>query len=149
MAYSADIAKLLTGQLAKFVTLNRHQLVGQVANLDFWLAEVRHCFSVLDGYQRRFERLKAAQMKHVAEHQTIEFDLDDPCCIRGSAAPPKRVAQAELREARRSLADTTYHFLVRCFREGLIEEAALRRECEALGIDVEAADLKRRTMRHH
>jgi len=145
MAYSSDIARLLTGQFTKFATLNRHQLVGQVANLDFWTAEVRHCFSVTDGYQARFEQLKAAQTKYVSEHQTIEFDLRDPCCIRGSAAPPKRVPQTELREARRSLAEAMYHFLVRCFREGLIEEGALRQECEGLGINVEATDLKYRS----
>lgn len=144
MAYSSDIVKILTGQLTKFATLNRHQLVGQVANLDFWIAEVRHCFSVIDGYQARFERLKATQTKYVSEHQTIEFDLRDPCCVRGSAAPPRRVPQTELREARRSLTDAVYHFLVRCFREGLIEEATLRRERDKLGIDVEATDLNRR-----
>jgi hypothetical protein len=43
MPYSSDIAMLLAEQLAKFATLNRHQLAGQVANIDFWLGEVRHC----------------------------------------------------------------------------------------------------------
>jgi hypothetical protein len=51
---------LVTAQLAKFATLNRHQLAGQVANLDFWLAEARHWLDVIDGYRPRFERLKAA-----------------------------------------------------------------------------------------
>jgi hypothetical protein len=49
MAYSSDITKTLTLQIRKFVTLNRHQLAGQVANLDFWLAKVRHCLDVIDG----------------------------------------------------------------------------------------------------
>jgi hypothetical protein len=83
MAYSSEIAKILTDQIAKFATLNRHQLVGHVANLDFWTAEVRHGLDVLDGYKARFERLKAAQARYVSEHGTVEFLLDDPCCTRG------------------------------------------------------------------
>lgn len=54
MAYSSDITKTLTVQVTKFVTLNRHQLAGHVANLGFWVAEVRHCLDVIDGYNRRF-----------------------------------------------------------------------------------------------
>jgi hypothetical protein len=43
MAYSSDITKTLTLQIRKFVTLNRHQLAGQVANLDFWVGKrLRH-----------------------------------------------------------------------------------------------------------
>jgi hypothetical protein len=144
VAYSADIAKVLTDQLTKFVTLNRHQLAGHVANLEFWLDEVRHCLSVIDGYGLRFEQLKAAQTKHVAEHKTVEFDLRDPCCTQSRAAPPKRVSDSELTGARRAVSDATYRFLVRCFNEGLIEEATLRRECKSLDIGVEAADLKHR-----
>jgi hypothetical protein len=33
---------------------------------------------------------------------------------------------------------------MRCFHEGLIDEAVLRRGCDGLGIGVEASDLKRR-----
>ena len=36
MAYMNDISRILADQLAKFATLNRHQLAGQAANLDFW-----------------------------------------------------------------------------------------------------------------
>jgi hypothetical protein len=145
MPYSSDIAKILDDQIAKFVTLNRHQLVGHVANLDFWLAEVRHCLDVIDGYEPRFERLKAAQTEYVAEHRTVEFDLRDPRHTQGPAAPPRRVSDAELRETRRSLCGVTYRFLVRCFNEDFIDEAALRWECDQLGIGVEATDLRRRS----
>ena len=79
MAYTTDIAKILTDQLARFVTLNRHQLAGHVPNLDFWLAEVRHCLDVLDGYNTRFNKLRDGQVTHVSEHHTIEYDLEDPC----------------------------------------------------------------------
>lgn len=107
MSFSTDMAKLVTGQVSRFVTLNRHQLAGHVANLDFWLTEVRHCLQVIDGYGKRFRLLKTAQEKHVAEHHTIEFDLDDPCCTRGKAAPPQRVPDSELKDARRALTEAT------------------------------------------
>ncbi len=130
MQYSCDIAKLLTAQLEKFVTLNRHQLAGHVPNLDFWLAEVRHCLEVIDGYGPRFERLSGAQNRHTAGH------------LR-PAVRPKRVSDTELREARRLLCEATYHFLVRCLHEGMIDEATLRQACDRLGIGVEASDLRK------
>jgi hypothetical protein len=145
MAYSSDIAKTLTDQITKFVTLNGHQLAGHVANLDFWVAEVRHCLDVIEGYNRRFEQMKMAQTKHISGHGTIEYDLDDPCCTRTTASPPRRVASPELSEARRHLCDATYRFFIRCFSEGLINEDVLRRTCRSLDIGVEASDLRRRT----
>src|SRR5712692_4540361 len=123
MAFSSDIANLVAEQVSRFVTLNRHQLAGQVANLDFWLAEVRHGLEVIDGYGRRFEQLKAAQTAHVAEHHTIEFDLDDPCCTRQTADPPRRVPDKDLKEARRALCEVSYRFLIRCCNEGFISES--------------------------
>jgi hypothetical protein len=145
MAYSSDITETLTFQITRFVTLNRHQLAGHVANLDFWVAEVRHCLDVIDGYNRRFEQMKAAQSKHIFEHKTVEFSFDDPCCTQGRASPPTRVPSAELGEARRNLCDATYRFLVRCFNERFIEEDLLRRICSSLDLGVEASDLRHRT----
>ncbi len=142
MAYSSDITKTLTIQITKFVTLNRHQLAGHVANLDFWVAEVRHCLDVIDGYDRRFEQMKAAQTAHISEHGTVEFRLDDPCCTQRTVPPPRRVSGAELEEARRNLCDATYRFLVRCLNEGLIKEDLLRGTCVSLDLGVEASDLR-------
>jgi hypothetical protein len=144
VSYSSDIAKLLAGQLAKFVTLNRHQLAGHAANLDFWLAEIRHCLEVIDGYSPRFERLREAQQRYVSAHNTTEFNLDDPCCTQRPAARPKRLPDAELREARLSLCNAAYRFLVRCCNEGFIAESELREACSGLGIGIEASDLKPR-----
>jgi hypothetical protein len=145
MAYSSDIARILTDQIRKFATLNRHQLVGHVANLDFWIDEVQHCLAVIDGYNRRFERMKAAEMKHISERGTVEFSLDDPCCTQMRSSPPRRVPSKELGEARRHLCDATYRFLIRCLHEKLIDEATLRRTCEGLDIGIEISDLRQRT----
>lgn len=144
MSFSVDMAKLIADQLARFVSLNRHQLAGQAANLDFWLAQVRHGLEVLDGYGQRFQRLKAAQAKHVAKHHTTAFHLDDPCCTSSAPDPPQRIRDAEIRDARRSLCEAVYRLLIRCQREGFIEESALRAACNHLGIGVNVADLKRK-----
>jgi hypothetical protein len=144
VSFSSDMANLVTEQLSRFVTLNRHQLAGQVANLDFWLAQVRHCQQVIDGYPKRFDRLKAAQGRYAANHHTTEFEFHDPCCTGRPVAPPRRVPDGELRDARRSLCDAAYRFLVRCFHEGFIEESVLRSACDDLGIGIAAADLRPR-----
>lgn len=128
------MAKLVADQLARFVTLNRHQLAGQVANLDFWLDQVRHSLAVLDGYGKRFQKLKAAQARHIREHHTTEFALHDPCCTQGSPAPPRKVPDHELKDARVALCDAARRFLVRCYREGFIEESVFRQRCTDLGI---------------
>ena len=147
MSYSSDTTKTLTVQITEFVTLNRHQLAGHVANLDFWMAEVRHCLDVIDGYNHRFEQMKTAQSNHITEHRTVEFDLDDPCCTQRTASPPSRVSGAELEEARRNLCEATYRFLVRCFNEGLVNQDVLRRTCGDLDLGIEASDLRLRIWR--
>src|SRR5262245_37196166 len=121
MSFSTDLAKLVTDQVSRFVTLNGHQLAGHVANLDFRTAEVRHCLQVLDGYGKRFRSMRAAQQKHVAEHHTVEFALDDPCCTQGKPAPPRMVPDGELKDARLALSEAARRFLARCHREGLID----------------------------
>jgi hypothetical protein len=40
MSYSTGISGILTKLIEKFVTLNRYQLAGHAANLDFWTTEV-------------------------------------------------------------------------------------------------------------
>src|SRR5439155_5157227 len=78
MSFSENLAKVVADQLARFVTLNRHQLAGHVANLDFWVAQARHALEVIDGYQERFRRLKAGQAEYVATHQTTVSSPVDP-----------------------------------------------------------------------
>lgn len=143
MAFTTEMSKLVGDQFAKFVTLNRHQLAGQVANLEFWLAEVRHCLEVIDGYGSRFTRLKAAQTEYVEKHDTVEFRVGDRE-FEDKASPPRRIPDRELREARRSLCEATSRFLIRCCNEGFIDEPTLRRACGELDLGVEATDLKPR-----
>lgn len=110
MSYATEVANLLTAQLDRFVTLNRHQLAGQVANLDFWMAEAEHALAVIDGYDKRFDCLDRAQRQYVQRHEAIEFDTARPRGTVRRAAPPSRVPVDELREGRQSLCDSACRF---------------------------------------
>lgn len=150
MSYSSAIADLLAAQLTKFATLNRHQLAGQAANLDFWLTEVRHCLAVLDSYRDRFLRMREAQESYVDRKATVEFprsmNLNDrESDHEGMKRPerPRQVDDKELKQSRVNLCDAAYRFLVRCCNEGLVSESVLRASCGALGIGIETRDIKK------
>ena len=150
MSYSTELSKTLTETLDRFVTLNPHQLAGHAANLDFWLTEIRHCVEGIDGYRKRFEEMKAAQMEYVALKSTVESAsgrCDGYCPIceehRWSTPPsPKSVPHKELKDALRALRDTAYRFLVRCHKIGFIDEARLREAADSIGTGVDVSDLK-------
>ena len=140
MAYMSDIGEILAKQLTTFATLNRHQLAGQAANLDFWSAELQHCLDVIDGYRVRFNRMRAAQMKCAADHKTADFDLDDPCCTFGSVSPPRRIDHRELDSVRQDLCDAMRRFLVRCLKESMIDEPTFQEIATRFGIVGDASD---------
>jgi len=142
MSYSEHVAKVAADQLERFVTLNRHQLAGQTANLDFWIAEARHALAVIDGYQERFRRLKNGQAEYVRAHDTIAWPGDPE--ITTQPDPPRRVPDASLRDARRSVTDALYRFLLRLCHDGLVTESRLRSICKELDIGVDVADLRRK-----
>lgn len=119
MSYSTDVARLLADQLSRFVTLNSYQLAGQVANLDFWMAEVRHALAVIDGYGVRFVRLEGAQNQFVETHGVEKVTRIDGIAWR-NVNPVRRVPDRELQKARQTLADAALRFLWRCRDEGLI-----------------------------
>ena len=125
MSFSTDMAKLVVDQLSRFVTLNPHQLAGQVENLDFWLAEVRHALAVIDGYGVRFVRLHAAQERYVAAHGVTASEVG-PAGV--TARPPpavRRIPDRELRQTRRALVEAARRFLERCRAEELVADAVV------------------------
>jgi hypothetical protein len=143
MAYITNLATVLTLELKKLGGYRRYQLAGHVANLDFWLGEVRHVLSVLDGYEARLERHTEAHTQYILEHQVIEFDPSDPSTVN-LGPPPKRTSEAQLRQVRDALCAALYRFLLRCCNKGFIDVAALRKECASFGIGVVETDLKKR-----
>jgi hypothetical protein len=121
MSYSTEAADLLTKQLQKFATLNRHQLAGQAANFHFWMAEVQHCLASIDGYERRFNTMSKAQRAYVDEHQTVEFNIGEDYWKASKASGPRRISDDEMTKARQALCDAAHGFLDRCLKEGFID----------------------------
>jgi hypothetical protein len=140
MAYSSEIAKILADQLARIASENRHQIAGHFANIDFWVDEARHCLALIDGYRSRFERLKSAQMKYVSDRHTTPWPAPDD--RPESVAAPRPVPNTELKEVRRELCNASYRFLLRFYKEKLLDQATLRRRCDELSIGVDIADLR-------
>lgn len=135
MSFSTDMAQLVSDQLSRFVTLNRHQLAGQLANLDFWMAQVRHALETIDGYGVRFVRMQAAQGKHVNAYGTTEFAPEPHYGTTHKPTPPHRVPDRELQKARKALIDAAYRFLTRCRKEGLISLAQIAMAREIIGVE--------------
>jgi hypothetical protein len=136
LSFSTDTANLVADQLSRFVTLNRHQLAGQAANLDFWIAEARHALAVIDDYGARFVRMHAAQEHSVRQHEATKFELGapDPSAERRTTLP-RRVPDCELQKARRSLVEAAVRFLDRCGHDGLVPERELADARRALGLE--------------
>ena len=136
MAFSTDLARLVADQLSRFGTLNRHQLAGQAANLDFWLAQVRNALAVIDGYGVRFVRMAGAQEQYATAHGTVEFALGaDGYEAKRRVAPPRRIPDAELRRARRELTEAAARFLKRCRKDGLVTAEQFHEAIQGLGAE--------------
>jgi len=148
MAYTTERAVAVAKQLDKFTTSFAHQLVGQFANLAFWLDEVERALAMLDEYPQRFARLRDAQRDWVVAHGTLVGEFCAHCGGACELAPgkqspvaPKRIDSRELEDARHALKASVYRFLLRCYRARLHDEDALRAACERLDISVDPTEL--------
>ena len=133
LSYSTDMANLLANQLSRFATLNRYQLVGQLANLNFWLEQVHNSLAVFDGYGVRFVNLQSAQGGYVATHGVAQSRPDDSFPTRQKE--PSRVPHRELQKARKSLVAAASRFLNRCRQDGLISEADLSKALKSAHLE--------------
>jgi len=124
MSFSTELAKLVTDQLSRLVTLKSYQLAGQVANLDFWLSHVRNALATIDGYGVRFVRMNGGQEQYIATHGPPEFThKDDWHTTTEKVIAPRRVPDRELRKARRELMESVIRFLKCCHQEGLLTDS--------------------------
>src|SRR5262245_49587174 len=135
MPYSTEVADLVANQLSRFVTLNRHQLAGQVANLDFWLAEVRHALAVIDSYGERFVRLNAGQEHYVATHGTTVSEVGPVGAEKRRPPPPRRIPDRELQKARRNLTESAISFFERCRKDYLITNGRFTTALREIGVE--------------
>jgi hypothetical protein len=148
MSYSIKRATLIADQLERLATQNAHQLAGQFANLDFWIAEVIDAIRVIQQYPDRFRRLRDAQVAWVRAHDT---KVSGYCPICGGACefdprtpdPPLRIRSEELADARAALQRAGRAYLLRLYKAHLLEKDAVRRACDQLDIGVEEEDFHR------
>lgn len=146
MSYSIQKATLIADQLQRLATQNTHQLAGQVANLDFWLAEAVHAIATIDQYPERFQRLRVAQVGWAKAHGTRVSGYCAHCgggCEFGPQVPdpPRRIPAEDLAAARAAVRQTGRLYLLRLYRAQLIDESAVRRACDDLGAPLESEDL--------
>lgn len=149
MSYMIEHANAVAEQLEKFTTGYAHHVIGQHANLEFWVDEARHALATLDGYATRFDKMASAQQSWVEAHDTR---VGTYCSLCGGACElgpkmekpraPRRYRSSEIAAATRRVRDAAYYFLLRCYRMNLLDEEALRTLCEEVGTSVDLADLK-------
>jgi hypothetical protein len=122
--YVESISTPLIETLNHSAGLPANQLAGHAANVDFWINEAQHCLAVIDGYQNRFDRLRAAQTEYEKQQ-----------CIPSNAPPLRRGTQDHKRqELRRALCDAIERFLTRCRDDNLLSERNLHSALRSLGI---------------
>ncbi|MFC4633029.1 hypothetical protein ACFO3O_03875 [Dokdonia ponticola] len=151
MIYTIEKADLVSTQLRKFTTAYAHHLVGQYANIDFWLQEVIASQKTIDTYKHRFNQLRDAQKEWVEKHDVREADYCPIC--RGKCelsdknllrpAPPIRTSSKTLDITRRELVNAAYYFLIRCYSVGLLDDHDLKKKCDLIGTSIDPNDLEK------
>lgn len=144
--YTLEKASLISAQLKKFTTAYTYIVVGQFANLDFWMGEVIGALQAIDGHRDRFGQLYHAQKTWTEEHGTVVHEYCHICrgrCEFSNGKPPLPQLQykGEKIEARRELIDAAYYFLARCYRIGLLNQEELKQKCDTIGTSIDPNDL--------
>ncbi|NRB64917.1 MAG: hypothetical protein HRU40_18165 [Saprospiraceae bacterium] len=151
MIYTVERANLISEQLRKFTDSYAHMVAGQFANIDFWIDEVINSVRAIDEHSMRFEKMCEAQIKWIEEK---EVRVPNYCHICNGICElseqhykkpelPKNRSKGEKKESRKKLVDSTYYFLIRCFKIGLLNEEELKIYCNKIGISVDLYDLKK------
>lgn len=151
MAYSLEIAGAVSRTVGKFTTLNNYQLAGHVANLDFWIRQVKNALDAVDGYSKRQRTLEQAQKQYIDAHDTRQFSKEQMELHRefpseplpGKVTPDRwRIDSETLKAKRREVVDSFYRFLLRCHKEELIHDEDARRMLSECGIGIEPGDFR-------
>lgn len=118
MSYIENICQALIDTLGHTAGLHVHQLAGHVANLEFWMDEVRHALGAIDGYEERFSRMSSAQQGFLAvadnEAARVERSEGYEKPLGVGVRPATRV------RLRRELVAAAERLLDRCLTERLI-----------------------------
>jgi hypothetical protein len=148
MIYTLEKAKLISEQLRRLTTGYAHHVAGQFANIDFWLHEIQESIKTIDQYNKRFNSMRDEQKKWIDAHGTVVYDYCPICGGKcefadGTPPPPVRTPDIELSAARKELIDSTYFFLLRCYRMSLLTKSTLEAKCNEIGTSIDSSDLKK------
>jgi len=147
MIYTLEKANLISKQLKKITTGYSHYVVGQFANVDFWIEEVVESLRIIDEHRNRFDNMLNAQKIWIEEHGTV---IHQHCAICGGICEfsngkpplPKLKYKSEKNETRKHLVDSAYYFLIRCYKIGLLTNEELKHKCDLIGTSIDTYDLE-------
>jgi tRNA A37 N6-isopentenylltransferase MiaA len=118
MSYLETVCQPLIEQLKYAKALPAHKLVGYAANFEFWIGEVEHCLSMIDGYPKRFEQFRKSQLTYFKAHKddhVIKWQM------KGSIAPIRRsTSNKQLVDLRKRLVTEASDWIDRCHSVGFI-----------------------------
>ena len=154
MTYTITVADAVSKTIGKFETLNNYQLAGHVANLDFWVRQVRNALDALDGYSKRHKQMQLAQKEYIGRHDTREFsaseaffhrefpEFPDLYPLRTAETDRASVDSETAKFKRREVADAFYGFLKRCHQEMILDSDSARKALSDCDIGVEPGDFR-------
>jgi hypothetical protein len=134
MPYLESQTVALVQVLDHATDLKAHRLAGYVANLDFWLGEIKHTMSNIDGYGQRFQRMRQATASFIATHPGQHGQAPrDGYVYDADSRTTKVVKDKVLLELRSILQQSTARFIRRCLNAGLIDLDCVEDAEEKLG----------------
>lgn len=107
--YSHDVGSALIQALSNVPSTQPAQLAGYWANRDFFLAEFRHYLAVVDGYDQRVVRMKAAHDHYLRNyggpHNRDEFGTPRQALAATTSTSERRKMASAVRTSLKKLAD--------------------------------------------
>jgi len=86
--------------------------------------------------------MKAAEANYVREHDT-KVVYPEVALALTTPTKPRRVPDDELQSSRLQIREAFYRFLIRTYREGLIDETLLRKTANVIDLSIDLVDLRR------
>jgi hypothetical protein len=121
MSYLQAQTDALIQVLDHAADLKAHRLAGYIANLDFWLQEIQHCFSSIEGYSERFQRMKQGAADYLQDHPDEHGEPPNEGYVYdGDTRTTRGLRNTDLKGLRATLQQSACRFFRRCYKAGLI-----------------------------
>ena len=126
MSYISEISSALISVLSRASGSSPEKFAGYAVNRDFWVAEASHCLQVIDGYESRFQMMKAAS--EARRPEKVDWTTEP-------ISQPS-VRDTDLVTFRRQICEAITRFLKRCRKEFPDERDSIYRDAKHLGVSV-------------